>query len=178
MTEIGEAAVITGSFTLAGVVITLIVTLWFENKRRTLEHKRWYVDYFIGDKIKSFRKLHVTLVDCHFTMNSYGNAPPQTQAEFDGGVLPKQATYLDAMVMASIYLNEDENKVLSEALGGFRQASRAIWSTIPTSQGSVQPMNQPINLNWTLFTNTYEKAEKLLKEKLNPELLKEIERAK
>lgn len=167
-----------GIFALLGVGLTL----WFENKRKSLEHKRWYVDHFIGDKIETFRKLHVALVDCHFTMNFHGNVPPQTQAEFSEKVLPKQATYLHAMVMASIYLNEDENKVLSQALGGFRQASRAIWSSVPPSQGpatrSVQPMHQPISLNWTLFTDTYEKAERLLKEKLNPDLLKEIEKAR
>ena len=125
MTDIG-GAVITGSFTLAGVVITFLMTNHFETKRRVLEHRRWYVDHFIGDKIESFKRLHQALVDCHFTLNLYGNIPPQTQAEFENEVLPKQEAYLRAMVMASIYFNKDENKVLSKALGAFRQASRAI----------------------------------------------------
>src|SRR5437899_11955173 len=71
-------AVITGFFTLSGV----IVTLWFENKRSAREHTRWYVDHFIGDKLENLRKLHDALVDCHFSMNLYGNCQLQTLDEF------------------------------------------------------------------------------------------------
>jgi len=57
-------ALLTGSFT----IFVVGLTLWFENKSNLLEHKRWYVDHFIREKLESLRKLHVALVDCHFTM--------------------------------------------------------------------------------------------------------------
>lgn len=168
--------VLTGSFTLLGVG----VTLWFENKRNALEHQRWYVDHFIGEKLQSLRKLHVALVDCHFTMNSYGNGPPKTLVEFKEKVSPKEEAYLEAMVMASIYSNEDERKVFSKALGAFRQASMAIWLSLPDDQIPVNKVSygtETKSLNWNLFTETYEKALGLLQQKLNPESLKDIEKA-
>lgn len=57
-------ALLTGSFT----IFVVGLTLWFENKRNLLEQKRWCVDHFIREKLESLRKLHVALVDCHFTM--------------------------------------------------------------------------------------------------------------
>src|SRR3990172_5882523 len=110
------------------------VTLWFQDKRNVLEQKRWYVDHFIGEQLQSFRKLHVALVDCHFTMNFYVSHSPQTLIEFKEKVSSKEQVYLEAMVMASIYLNEDENKVFSQTLGAFRQASMAIWLNLPDDQ--------------------------------------------
>ena len=168
-------AVLTGSFTLLGVG----VTLWFEDKRNVLEHRRWYANHFIGEKLQSFRKLHVALVDCHFTMNFYGGHPPQTLIEFKEKVSPKEQGYLEAMVMASIYLNEDENKVFSQALGAFRQASMAIWLNLPDDQIPANKRSygdQIKTLDWNLFTETYEKALTLLQQKLNPDSLKEIEK--
>jgi hypothetical protein len=169
-------SLLTGSFALFGVA----VTLWFQDRRNVLEHKRWYVDHFIGEQLQSFRKLHVALVDCHFTMNSYGNASPKTLVEFKETVSPKERVYLEAMVMASIYLNEDEEKVFSQALGAFRQASMAIWLNLP--DGEIPHVNkrsygdETNRLDWELFTETYDKALKLLRQKLNPNSLKEIER--
>ena len=175
MNEI-SVALLTGSFTLLGVG----VTLWFEDKRNALEHRRWYVDHFIGEKLQSFRKLHVALVACHFTMNFYGNDPPRTLIEFKEKVFSKEQSYLEAMVMASIYLNEDEKKVFSQALGAFRQASMAIWLNLPDDQIPVnkESYNEQIkSLDWNLFTETYEKALTLLQQKLNPEALREIGKA-
>jgi hypothetical protein len=168
-------SLLTGSFALFGVA----VTLWFQDKRNILEHNRWYVDHFIGEKLQSFRKLYVALVDCHFTMNFYGNDPPQTLIEFKEKVSPKEQVYLEAMVMASLYLNEDENKVFSQALGAFRQASMAIWLHLPDGQIPVNKMSysdETKSLNWGRFTETYDRALKLLQQKLNPESLKNIEK--
>ena len=71
------------------------------------------------------------------------------------------------------------------------KCSRKLWAHLGKQAGlfdqafppgpgvSTQPMIQPVSLNWTLFTTTYDEAEELLKEKLNPEdLLKEIEERK
>jgi hypothetical protein len=169
-------ATLTGSFTLLGVS----VTLWFQDKRNVLEHKRWYVDHFIGEQLQSLRKLHVALVGCHFTMNFYGNAPPQTLVEFKEKVSTKEQAYLEAMVLASIFLKDDEKEVFRKALGAFRQASMAIWLSLPDDQLPVNKMSygeETKRLDWDLFTETYENALALLQQKLNPESLQEIEKA-
>jgi hypothetical protein len=170
-------AVLTGSFTLLGVG----VTLWFQDKRNVLEHKRWYVDHFIGDKLQSFRKLHVALVDSHFIMNFYGNDPPRTLIEFKEKVSMKEHAYLEAMVLASIFLKDDEKEVFRKALGAFRQASMAICLSLPDDQIPVNKMSygdETKRLDWDLFTETYEKALGLLQQKLNPESLQDIDKAK
>jgi hypothetical protein len=157
----------------------VIVTLWFENKRSAREHTRWYVDHFIGDKLENLRKLHDALVDCHFSMNLYANFPPQTLVEFKEKVASKEDAYLRAMVMASIYLNEPERKVFSEALGAFRQANMAIWLSLPDDQIPVDKRSyseKTRTLDWERFTSTYEKVSKLLEEQLNPESLRKIEK--
>lgn len=170
------ATVVGGVLALAGVGLTL----WFENKRRVLEHKRWYADHFMGRKVEAFQTLHVALVDCHYTMNDYLANPPKTMVEYRDNVAPKQKAYLGAMVMASIYVSEDENKVLSKALGSFRQANKAIWLSLPDSELSPNVKSsygdEDKNVNRRLFDDAYDEAEKLLKEKLNPESLKEMEK--
>jgi hypothetical protein len=168
-------ATLTGSFTLLGVG----VTLWFQDKRHVLEHKRWYGDHFIGDKLQSFRKLYVALVDCHFTMNFYGGVPPQTLVEFREKVSTKEQSYLEAMVLASIFLKDDEKEVFRKALGAFRQASMAIWLSLPDDQIPVNKISygeETKRLDWKIFTETYDEALKLLQQKLNPESLKNIEK--
>ncbi len=146
-------ATLTGSFTLLGVG----VTLWFQDKRHVLEHKRWYGDHFIGDKLQSFRKLYVALVDCHFTMNFYGGVPPRTLVEFREKVSTKEQSYLEAMVLASIFLKDDEKEVF-----------------LPVNKISYGEETK--RLDWKIFTETYDEALKLLQQKLNPESLKNIEK--
>jgi hypothetical protein len=168
-------ALITGFFTLGGVV----ATLWFENKRSSREHTRWYVDHFIGDKLENLRKLHDALVDCHFSMNLYGNLPPQTLDEFKEKVASKQDAYLRAMVIASMYLDKREREIFSKALGAFRQANMAIWLSLPDDQLAVNRLSYGEGmraLDWERFISTYEEASKVLEEKLNPESLRKIEK--
>ena len=173
MNEIYVAA-LTGSFTLLGVGITL----WFERKRSLLEYERWYTDHFIGDKLEQFRRLHAALVDCYFTMNFYGNVPPQTLTEFREKVSPKEDAYLRHMVLASIYLSEEDRRVFCEALGAFRQASMAIFLHLPAGECPAKVDSygtETKNMNWRLFKDTYEAARRLLEGKLNPALLKLVE---
>ncbi len=163
-------ALLTGSFALLGVSITL----WFENRRSKLEHQRWYAEHFLGQKLKSLRELHVALVDCYFTMNFYGNSPPQSLLEFKEKVSLKEEAYLQRKVMASIYFNAAEDKIFSEALGAFRQASMSIWLHLPDDQLPVDKASysDPIKvLDWPRFTGKYESAVALLKNKLAPESL-------
>ena len=169
--------VLTGCFALLGVGLTLR----FEDKRSVLAHKRWLADHFLDEKLGSLRRLHTALVDCHFTLNLYGNVTPETLGQFKEDVAPKVDLYLNAMVMASIYVNEEENDVFSQALGAFRQANTAIWLSLPKDQNPQAGYafsDGTKNLNWERFNKTYENALKLLAEKLNPKsILRDIEEA-
>ena len=83
--------------------------------------------------------------------------------------------------MASIYLNEDENEAFSQALGAFRQAGMAIWLNLPDDEipsvNKISYGDETKHLDWMLFSETYKKALTLLQQKLNPDSLKEIEKA-
>jgi hypothetical protein len=114
-------------------------------------------------------------------MNFYGNDPPRTLIEFKEKVSMKEQAYLEAMVLASIFLKDDEKEVFRKALGAFRQASMAICLSLPDDQIPVNKMSygdETKRLDWDLFTETYEKALGLLQQKLNPESLQDIDKAK
>jgi hypothetical protein len=111
-------------------------------------------------------------------MNFYGNVPPSTMQEFKEKVRQKEEAYLRAKVMASIYLDDEADKIMSAALGAFRQASMAIW--LHTGDQSDPQRNSydssTRNLDWTLFTNTYDEAVACLKSTVNPQVLERVEK--
>jgi len=165
----------------AGPLIAVWITLHHESKRRESEERRWYSDYFLGRKIDALNNLYAALVDCHLIMNFYGNCRPSTVQEFKERVLPKEEAYLRAKVTASIYLDEEADRIMSEALGAFRQASMAIWLSLPDDQCPVNKNSydrSTRNLDWKGFKETYDKAVGRLREMLNPEVLQRIEKRK
>ena len=174
MIDIILVSIISASSALWGVWITH----HYESKKRKSEEKRWYADYFLGRKIDELNNLFVALVDCHFIMDFYGNFPPSTLQEFKEKVQPKEDAYLKAKVKASIYFDNKADKIMSNALSAFRQASRAIWLSLPDDQcpANKNAYNSKMkNLNWERFQKTYKKAVSCLKEKLNPKILEYIE---
>jgi hypothetical protein len=165
MCETIIVALISAGSALLGVALTL----YYEKKRRESEERRWYADYFLGRKIDALNNLYATLVDCHFIMNFYGNCPPTTLQEFKEKVQPKQEAYLRAKVIASIYLDNEADKIMSNALGAFRQANMAIWLSLPNDQRPANSYDSSIrDLDWKKFSETYEKAVDCMKSILNP----------
>ena len=166
---------------VTGALLGVRMTQNHESKKRESEERRWYADYFLGRKIDALNNLYATLVDCHFTMNFYGNCPPSTLKEFKEKVQPKEEAYLRAKVMASIYLDDEADKIMSSALGAFRQASMAIWLSLPNDQcpANKNSYSSDIkNLNWSNFMETYNKAVARLKDMLNPKILESVEKPK
>jgi len=165
----------------ASALLGVHLTQNYESKKRESEEKRWYADYFLGRKIDALNNLYATLVDCHFAMNFYGNCPPSTLQEFKEKIQPKEEAYLRAKVMASIYLGNEADKIMSNALGAFRQASMAIWLSLPNDQcpaneNSYGPKIR--ELNWSDFMEKYKKAVACLKDMLNPRILESVEKPK
>lgn len=174
-------AVIVGIISAVSVLLGVLITQRYESRKRESEEKRWYADFFLGKKIDALNNLYAALVDCHFTMNFYGNIPPTTLQELKEKVHPKEEAYLRAKVMASIYLNDEADKIMSAALGAFRQASMAIWLSLPDDQIPVNKNSYSREiriLDWARFIETYEKAVDCLKNMLNPKVLERIERAR
>ncbi len=135
----------------------------------------------MGRKIDALNNLYVALVDCHFTMNFYGNMPPSTLQEFKEKVQPKEEAYLRAKVMASIYLDDEAEKIMSRALGAFRQASMAIWLSLPNDQcpaNQISYSESTRRMDWQGFMDSYEKSVSCLKSMLNPKVLQRVEEAK
>ena len=166
-------------------VVSALLAIWithhFEAKKRESEEKRWYADYFLGRKIDALNNLYAALVDCHFTLNFYGNCPPSTLQEFKEKIQPKQEAYLRAMVMASIYLDEKAYGIMSNVLGSFRQASMAIWLSLPNDECPAKKNSydrSTRSVDWKTFVETYEKSVVFLKNMLSPKVLEHIEKSK
>lgn len=173
--------ILVGIISATSALLGVWITQRYESRKRESEERRWYADYFLGKKIDALNNLYATLVDCYFTMNFYGNCPPSTLQEFKEKIQPKEETYLRAKVMASIYLDGEADKIISSALGAFRQASMAIWLSLPTSEcpankNSYGPSIR--DLNWSDFGGKYEKAVACLKDMLNPKILESVEKPK
>ena len=177
MSETILVGIIVAASTLLGVWITQL----YESKRRESEERRWYADYFLGRKIDALNNLYATLVDCHFTMNFYGNCSPSTLQEYKEKVQTKEEAYLRAKVMASIFLDDAAGKIMSDVLGAFRQAGMAIWLSLPNGQcpanrNSYDP--SVVNFDWVGFNKTYDSAVACLKDILNPKILERVEKPK
>jgi len=117
----------------------------------------------------------------YLSANFYGNCSPSTLQEFKEKVQPKEEAYLRAKAMASIYLDGEADKIMSEALGAFRQASMSIWLSLPNNQcpvnkNSYSPSTK--HLNWSDFKGKYDKAVACLKEMINPKILESVEKTK
>lgn len=164
----------------ASVLLGVWITQYYESRKRKSEERRWYAEYFLSRKIDALNNLYTTLVDCFFTMNFYGNLPPSTLQEFKEKVQPKEEAYLRAKVIASIYLDDEADKIMSNALGAFRQASMAIWLSLPNDQcpANKNSYDSDRNLNWLNFNETYKKAVACLRDMLNPKVLEGVEKSR
>jgi hypothetical protein len=159
---------------LLGVLISRI----FDERKRKSEERRWYAGFFLGRKFEALQQLFAALVDCHFAMNYYGSMPPRTIQEYRDAVSPKEQAYIRAKVMASLYLDDEAEEIMSEASGAFRQASLSIWLRIPKEELPVDPDTYDAStkrLDWVEFNKSYEAAVDCLRSLLHPTALKEIE---
>ena len=166
-----------GVIAVGGTLLGVLITQYYDLRKRESEERRWYADYFLGRKIDALNNLYAALVDCHFAMNFYGNCPPATLQEFKEKVQSKEEAYLRAKVMASIYLDDEADRIMSSALGAFRQANRAIWLRLPDVECFVNKDLDDLSdteFDWNNFTGTYKKAVACLKERLNPDILEHI----
>lgn len=173
MVEEAEIGIITAVSALAGVWITQR----HEMKKRISEEKRWYADHFLDKKIDSITNHYSSLMDWYFSIQFYGNYPPSTLKEFNDQVQSKADAYLRSLASVFIYLDQDEYLVMTEVLGAFKQATTAIWLSLPDDQCHAKKASYPseiTNLDWVRFEQAYTNAGTLIKKHLNPEILKQV----
>jgi hypothetical protein len=171
--------VLVGMISASAALLGMGVSQFSEWTKRRREGRRWYATFFLDRKLDALNALHAALVDCHFAMNFYGNVPPRTLQEYKDKIQPKEEAYLRARVLASLYLDDYGEKVMAEALGALRQAGMSIWLHLPENEfpaGADVQRSYPDDirqLDWQLFTRTYETAAAYLKAQLNPTTLEE-----
>jgi hypothetical protein len=164
----------------ASALLGVFISQFYESRKRASEEKRWYAEFFLGRKIDALNSLYAALVDCHYTMNFYGNDPPSTMQEFKEKIQSKENAYLRAKVIASIstYLDEEADKTMNYALGAFRQASMAIWLRTPDNPHRNKYDASTRDLDWPQFGKRYEAAVACLKIMLHPQVLERFENTK
>jgi len=169
-----------GSAFIAAVAALLgvFITQYYESRKRKSEELRWYTDYFLGKKIDTLNNLHIALHDCFYALNFYGNNPPTKLQEFNENVQSKVDSYLKALVLASVYLNDEGNSLMADCLRSFRQASFAIFLSLPDDQCKANKesyISSTRYLDWKGLGGNYDNAKAYLKEILNPKSLIEVE---
>jgi hypothetical protein len=171
-------SILVGILSAASALLGVLISRLFDERKTKSEERRWYAGFFLGRKFEALQQLFAALVDCHSAMNYYGNMPPRTIQEYREAVSPKEQAYIRAKVMASLYLEDDAEKIMSRALGAFRQASLSIWLRIPKEELPVDPDTYDKStkqLDWAELNKTYEAAVDCLRTLLHPSALKEIE---
>jgi hypothetical protein len=169
---------ISSGITAVSILAGVFITQFYEFRKRALEEKKWYAEFFLGRKIDALNNLYAALVDWHYTMNSYGNVPPPTMQEFKEKVQPKERAYLRAYAMASIYLDDSADNIMKDVLGAFRQANEAIWLNVPDNPQKDRYDERRRELDWAHFRKTNEEAVACLKNMLSPQVLEQFENTK
>jgi len=161
--------------TIAGTLLAVWITQY-------LTTRRWYADYLLKRKFEILSNLYANLVEYKYNISMFGkfHIPGQYQ-EFINEITLKGKDFLKARAMASIYLDDEGEKILSEWVHASTHAMGAIYLQISKNksneQDSLELELEKIfgnSIDWDKFSNTYEKATVYLKNKLNPDLLDQI----
>ena len=147
-----------GIISAASALLGVWITQHYESRKRESEERRWYADYFFGRKIDALSDLYAALIDCYSTMLFYASSPPSTLREYKENVQAKKDAYWRAKAMASVYLDDKANEIMTNALGAFKQAGMAIWLSLPddecaATKDSYDPSTR--YLNWEWFPDAY-----------------------
>lgn len=174
MSEAIQFAVVAAVSALLGV----IVTSCFEKSRRRDEERRWYAEFFLSRKVDALHQLYHSLNETFNYLNLYGNLPPSTRAEYTDQVLKRVDSYLMSKISAALFLDDAQSKILDTAVVAYRQASFAIFLSLPESESRADRGNFDKGIafvDWKLLESAYDGAGKCLREMLNPNVLRNLE---
>ncbi|WP_435318454.1 hypothetical protein [Haloarchaeobius sp. TZWSO28] len=161
---------------IIGAVVGAGATIFGVRYAQSEQRDRWYSDYFLEHKISSLTELYSNLEDCHYTLNLYGDYPPADEEVYREEVSPRVEAYLRSLRRAEIYLDEETEEAMSEALGRFREMDNKIIDSVPDDKwdGNKPPTPYSDDIH-VQFYEAHENAKEAMQEALNPETLRSIE---
>ena len=121
------------------------------------------------------RELHSQLIDWHYAIVLGNVNAPSTLEEYREKLGMREETFRRAMVVAKVYVDEITDATVHQAFGALRQASLAIWLSLPDEvipHINKQSYGDVITrIQWQPLDETYEAATAGLRKLLNPAVL-------
>ncbi len=159
--------VLTGCFTLAGVIVgALITNLWEgsrEKRRLAFEEHRWRNDRLLQREIECFTDLHTSLVECERSFNTYlMQKGALTSEALHQDLIPKRNEFSRRLGLASLYLNRTDEQRLNAVDGQFIQALKALEVALATTR--------PHDFDDTLLIERASGAKEFIRRRLKPTL--------
>lgn len=152
---------------LAGVLLGSLITVgggllrarWQQDAADT----RKQAGYFLERKVNALTDLYSQLEETHRALNDNLGLEPETEDQYWEEVRPKVANFRNALRQHSIYLSEEQDDILHEALGQFRQVDIQIQAQVESNR------DVPDHLRADLkdFRDAYQEARSALKQEFN-----------
>lgn len=152
---------------LAGVIIGSLITAgggflrakWQQDAADT----RKQAGYFLERKVNALTDLYSQLEETHRVLNDNLGLEPENEDQYWEEVRPKVADFRNALRKHGIFLSEEQDEILHDALGQFRQVDIQIQAQVESER------DVPDHLRADLqeFLDTYREARSALKEELN-----------
>lgn len=154
---IGLAGVILGSLITAGG--GLLRARWQQDAADT----RKQAGYFLERKVNALTDLYSQLEETHRALNDNLGLEPENEDQYWEDVRPKVADFRNALRQYGIFLSEEQDEILHEALGQFRQVDIQIQAQVESNR------DVPDHLRADLhdFMDAYQDARSALKKELN-----------
>lgn len=153
---------ISGALALLVAMLSIYLTHHFIVRRLFLKgiFERW---------VKAHEETYGTMVNCFYTLNQFGNVPPQSLNEYNQYVRAAMDKWEHAERLNAIWLNSIQ-KSLTRARGAFRQVSFAIFLALPPAQTGVNPASYSSlmrQIDWKEFSEAFADCSKAIRENLN-----------
>jgi hypothetical protein len=144
-----------------GAVISEVGAIARTKSQEGAADTRTQAEFYLDRKVDALTNLYSQLEETHRTLNDNMGLDPEDEEKYWEEVQPKVSEFRNAVRRDGIFLSKEQDELLHEALGQFRQASIHI-------QAQVEGRNRaPDHLNLKEFTDTYDDARSALKEELN-----------
>lgn len=159
-------------------VLGSLLTFFYEERKRKSEEKRWLSEHFMDRKLNSINELWMSLLDSKDAILRAIPDEYESKADFQEKVSYKVERYRKALLVASVYIAENEMKLLNGALGALNQASTALFLNLPDDISGVKGSaysDKIKSVNYDLVLESSKEALEVLQPLLNPKILKEYD---
>lgn len=159
---------------LVGSIVGVLGTLAGVCLGYWLNKKIWRKGYFLQKKADVLADLYGALDEYHHTLHHYGNNTPATFQKYEDEVDSAVKNYIRAYRKASIYLEDEQEDKMKEAMGTFRGFAMAIWLNLPEEEIPGNPDSYSDDMSvyeWSQLDEDFEEAEECMKNMLMAEEL-------